>query len=252
MVTDAKAQAFRAMHVPGEPLILFNAWDPGSALAVARAGAKAIATGSWSVAAAHGFADGEGMPIDLVLSNAARIAAAVDLPVSIDLVRGYGEGPSAIAETIGRLWAAGAVGCNIEDSLADKSGLSPVAEQARRLRAAKDAVPLLFINARVDLFLRTPPDRHDRALLDAALDRAAAYGDVGADGIFMPGLTDETLIGALCSRCDRPVNILVVPGTPSPGRLAALGVARISYGPGPYHQAMAQLEEAARAAFASS
>lgn len=249
---EARLEAFKRLHVAGEPLILFNAWDAGSAQAIARAGAKAIATGSWSVAAAHHYPDGEGVPLDLVLGNAQRIAAAVDLPVSIDMVRGYGEQPSAIAETMRRLWAAGAIGCNIEDSLPDGSGLSPVDEQVRRLGAAREAAPLLFINARVDLFFRTPADRHEGGLLDEALDRAAAYADAGADGIFVPGLAEESLIGAFCSRCDLPVNILALPGVPSQGRLAALGVARISYGPVPFRQAMAQLEEAARAAFASS
>jgi 2-methylisocitrate lyase-like PEP mutase family enzyme len=244
----AKAEAFRALHVRGDPLILFNAWDAGSARAVARAGARAIGTGSWSVAAAHGFPDGETMPLDLVLANAERIAAAVELPVSIDMVRGYGEQPAEIAKTVRRLWEAGAVGCNVEDSLPDGSGLSPVAEQAERLRAAKEAAPSMFVNARVDLFLRTPADRHDEALLDRALDRGAAYVEAGADGIFVPGLADEALIERFCKTCPRPVNILVGPDAPSAARLAGFGVARISHGPWPYREAMARLEEAARAA----
>jgi 2-methylisocitrate lyase-like PEP mutase family enzyme len=246
-VQEAKARAFHQLHVPGAPLILFNAWDPGSVQAVARAGAKAVATGSWSVAAAHGYPDGEVMPLDLVLANAERIAAAVELPVSIDMVRGYGERPDEIGETMRLLWSTGVVGCNIEDSLADGSGLSPAAEQAERLRAAREAAPSMFLNARVDLFLRTPTEGHDERLLDEALGRAAAYAEAGADGIFVPGLADEALIGAFCSGCTRPVNILMVPGAPSKARLAELGVARISFGPRPYREAMARLEEAARA-----
>jgi len=247
---EAKAEAFRALHVPGDPLILFNAWDVGSTQAVARTGAKAIATGSWSVAAAHGYPDGESMPLELVLANAERIVRAVELPVSIDMVRGYGEEPDAIAGTMRRLWAAGAIGCNIEDSLPDASGLSPMGAQVVRLRAAKTAVRAMFINARVDLFLRTPAERHNEAWLAQAIERAAAYADAGADGIFVPGLLDEALIGRFCKACGRPVNILAAPGAPSRGRLAALGVARISHGPFPYRKALAQIEEAARAALA--
>lgn len=246
----AKARAFHALHGTGAPLILFNAWDAGSAQAVARAGASAVATGSWSVAAANGYPDGEAMPLELVLGNAARIAASVDLPVTIDMVRGYGEQPAEIARTMRRLWSAGAVGCNIEDSLAQRSGLSPAAEQAERLRAAREAAPSIFLNARVDLFLRTPAEAHDE-LLDEALGRAAAYIEAGADGIFVPGLSDEALIGAFCNGCPRPVNIMAAPGAPPVQRLAALGVARISHGPWPYRQAMAQLEEAARAALST-
>lgn len=244
---EAKALAFHALHVPGAPLILFNAWDAGSAQAVARAGAKAVATGSWSVAAAHGYPDGEAMPLDLVLANAKRIASAVELPVTIDMARGYGERPHEIAETMRLLWSAGAVGCNIEDSLADGSGLPPAAEQAERLNAAKAAAPSMFLNARVDLFLRAPAEAH-RGLLGEALGRAAAYAEAGADGIFVPGLVDEALVGAFCSGCTRPVNIMAAPGAPSAARLAELGVARISHGPWPYREAMAHLEEAARAA----
>ena len=240
--------AFNALHVPGDPLILYNVWDPGSARAVAAAGARAIATGSWSVAAAYGFPDGEEMPLDLVLANARRIVSAVEVPVTIDLVRGYGEAPSEIADTLRKLAETGAAGCNIEDSLADGSGLSDVSEQAERLRAAKAAAPSLFINARVDLFLRTGPESHDSSLLEESLVRAAAYVEAGADGIFVPALANETLIGRLCESCPKPVNILVYPGGPPAAAFAALGVARISHGPFPYRRAMALLEEAARAA----
>ena len=245
---EAKAGIFHALHARGDPLILFNAWDAGSAQAVARAGAKAVATGSWSVAAANGYPDGEAMPLDLVLSNAERIAAAVELPVTIDMVRGYGERPGEIAETMRRLWDAGAVGCNIEDSLADGSGLTPLSEQVERLGAARKAAPSMFLNARVDLFLRTSAEAHDGRLLDEALGRAATYAEAGADGIFVPGLAEEALIGAFCSGCALPVNIMAARGVPSAERLATLGAARISHGPSPYRQAMAQLEEAARAA----
>src|SRR5437867_9209324 len=108
-----KAEQFRALHVPGKPLVLFNIWDVGSARAVAAAGAKAIATGSWSVANANGFADGERVPLGLVIENLRRIVGATELPVTIDLESGYGDPPEVVAETVGLAIAAGAVGCNL-------------------------------------------------------------------------------------------------------------------------------------------
>ncbi|MFL5183823.1 MAG: isocitrate lyase/phosphoenolpyruvate mutase family protein, partial [Microvirga sp.] len=111
-----KAQTFKALHVPGDPIILFNAWDAGSAKAVAASGAKAIATGSWSVAAAHGFEDGEHMPLDIALANLERIVAATDLPVTIDLESGYGTTAEEVGATVARALQAGAIGCNLEDS----------------------------------------------------------------------------------------------------------------------------------------
>src|SRR3546814_13906648 len=94
-----KARQFATLHKPGEPLILFNAWDPGSAKVVEEAGARAIATGSWSVAAAFGFEDGEKLPRELALANLERIVSAVSLPVTVDLEGGYGRAPAEVAET---------------------------------------------------------------------------------------------------------------------------------------------------------
>jgi 2-methylisocitrate lyase-like PEP mutase family enzyme len=244
-----KGDAFRALHVPGDPLILFNAWDAGSAKAIAAAGAKAIATGSWSVAAAHGYRDGEQLPLDLALANLERIVAAVELPVSIDLERGYGEAPDDVAVTVERAVAAGAVGCNIEDR-SSGAELFGIDEQAARLAAARRAGGDMFLNARVDLFLTTPPEEHDEALVDRALERAFAYAEAGSDGIFPIALSDEALIERFCASCPKPVNLFASPAAPPAARLAALGAARISHGPGPYRRVMAFLEEAARAALA--
>src|SRR5215831_5988165 len=112
----AKAETFRSLHVSGHPLVLFNIWDVGSAKAVASSGARALATGSWSVAAAHGFSDGECLPLSLAIDNLARIVRASDLPVTIDLESGYGESAGEVAESVARVLQAGAVGCNLEDS----------------------------------------------------------------------------------------------------------------------------------------
>lgn len=245
-----KASAFRALHTAGNPIILFNAWDAGSATAVAAAGAKAIATGSWSVAAANGANDGEQLPLALVLANLARIANAVDLPVTLDFERGYGETPSDVGRSVAAAIGAGAIGFNIEDSTA--GGLRSADEQAERLAAARAAavrtgVPV-FLNARTDLFLETPSAKHSAALVSDAVARMSIYAAAGADGLFVPGLVDETLIARLCAQAPWPVNVMMSPATPPRERLSALGVARISHGPWPYRQAMAALTDAARAA----
>ena len=122
-----QATRFHALHQPGHPLVLFNIWDPGSAKAVAAAGAAAVATGSWSVAAANGFDDGERMPLELALANLRRIVAATTLPVTIDLESGYGETPEHVATTVLAALDAGAVGCNIEDSFPESGALRDAA-----------------------------------------------------------------------------------------------------------------------------
>lgn len=252
MTQQDKAELFNALHFANKPLILFNVWDAGSAKAVAQAGAGAIATGSWSVAAAHGYPDGEALPLDLALANLARIVAAVDLPVSVDLERGYGDDPAAVGRTVAQAIAAGGIGCNLEDSK-DGQQFYEIREQSERLRAAREAAEAaglrFFINARVDLFLSTPASAHDRGLLEQALERAAAYAEAGASGIFVPGLADSALIEQFCEACPKPVNIMAAPGVLPARRLSALGVARISHAGGPYRRAVKFLEDEARAIY---
>jgi 2-methylisocitrate lyase-like PEP mutase family enzyme len=240
------ANHFHALHRGPRPLVLFNIWDAGSARAVAEAGASALATGSWSVAAAHGLADGEQLTLDLALANLARITTSTSLPVTIDLERGYDD----IATTVRRAIDAGAVGCNLEDGL--EQGMRDTDEQVHRLssaRAAADATGVpMFINARTDLFLQTPPDAHDAQLVEQAIGRAQAYAGAGASGFFVPGLADPALIETLVRACPLPLNVMVVPGLPPLERLAELGVARVSHGPGPYLATMQALTQAAHAA----
>jgi 2-methylisocitrate lyase-like PEP mutase family enzyme len=217
---------------------------------VAEAGAKAIATGSASVAAAHGFADGEAIPLELVLANAERIARAVDLPVTIDFEGGYAVAPEAVATNVRRLAATGAVGCNFEDQVIGGEGLHPVALQAQRVRAAREAVGSdFFLNARTDIFLKAPRDTHDEAMVEEALARGRAYAEAGASGLFVPALLDLTLLARFCEASPLPVNALPLPGGPSAAELAATGVARISYGPFPYRAAMKALKEAGEAIY---
>jgi len=248
------ARAFAALHVKGSPLVLYNIWDAGSAKAVRAAGAPAVATGSWSVAAALGYDDGEKVPLEIVAANVARIVAAMDVPVTLDFESGYGRAPQAVQENVARVIGAGVVGVNFEDQIVGGAGLYPLEEQAARVRAVRAAadaagVPL-FINARVDLFLKNPATAHNDALVEEALQRGAVYAAAGADGLFYPGLTDSRLIGVICARAPRPVNILAKPGAPSKSELARLGVARISHGPFPYRQMAEALQQAAKRAMA--
>ncbi len=240
-----KARQFFALHVKGEPLILFNAWDAGSAKAVAEAGASAIATGSASVAAANGFADAEALPLDLALANAERVVAAVDLPVTIDFEGAYAVEPDRVAENIARLAATGAIGCNFEDQVVGGEGLHPIRLQADWIAAARAAVgPDFFINARTDIFIQRR-DGHDEAKVDAALERASAYAEAGASGLFVPGLADLRLLERVCASSPLPVNFMAFPGAPAAAEVATAGIARISHGPVPYLLAMKALKEAA-------
>ena len=248
---NSYAQQFNDLHVKGKPLILFNIWDAGSAKAVADSGAEALATGSWSVAAAHGFSDGENLPLKLLLENLKRIVSSVDLPVSCDVESGYGSQPAMVAETIAQVIATGAVGVNLEDQIIGGEGLYSVKDQHERIHTARETAEYagvrFFINARTDIFLKRDVADHNQEALEEALNRAEAYADAGANGFFVPGLTDTRSIETLCKRSPLPVNVMVLPTTPLLTQLADLGVARISYGPSPYRQAMETLTEAARA-----
>jgi 2-methylisocitrate lyase-like PEP mutase family enzyme len=250
MSQQDKARRFASLHRPGDPLILYNAWDAGSAQAVAAAGARAIATGSASVAAAHGFHDAEALPLDLAIANAERVVAAVELPVTIDFEGGYAVEPEPLAANMKRLAATGAIGCNFEDQVVGGEGLHPGGTQADRLRAARAAVgPDFFLNARTDIFLKAKAETHDDAKVDAALDRARAYAEAGASGFFVPGLADLRLLERVCAASPLPVNFMAFPGAPSAADVAAAGIARISHGPFPYRLAMEALKQAAEAIY---
>jgi 2-methylisocitrate lyase-like PEP mutase family enzyme len=236
--------------VPGSPLILCNVWDAGAAKAVTAAGARALGSSSWAVAAANGYADGERVPLDLVFHNAARIAKATPLPVSIDIEAGYGASAREVGDSVRSLLDAGAVGCNIEDSFPEDGRLRSMEEQVERLRAGRGAASAaaipLFLNARTDVFFSTPVEHHSRATVAAALDRARAYAAAGANGLFVPGVKNRELIRELCEGSPVPVNIMLDDIAASVAGLAPLGVARVSYGPVPYLLAMQALTDRAR------
>lgn len=240
-----KAQAFADLHIPGTPLVLYNIWDAGSAKVVEEAGAKAVATGSWSVAAAQGFEDGEKLPLEIALMTARRICKTVDLPVTLDFEGTYAVGPTGVATNVTLALKQGIVGINFEDQVVGGKGLHKEADQVKRIAAARAAaedygVPL-YINARTDLFLQEKNADWHAGLMPQALERLAAYTDAGASGFFVPGLTDPELIGRICEASDLPVNIMASPQGTDRAAVAELGVARISHGPAPYRQALRDL-----------
>lgn len=240
------AHAFRALHVPGRPLVLANAWDAVTARIVEDAGAAAVATTSAGLAWARGVADGDRLEREDALAAVARITAVVRVPVSADIESGYASDATGLGDTVRAVLAAGAVGVNIEDALYEEGAgpLRPVAEQAERVaavRAAADAAGVpLFVNARIDTYLRGAGG------LEETLERAAAFLAAGADGVFVPGTVDPATVKALVEGIGGPLNILVGPGAPSVGELAGLGVARISAGSSIAAAAHALVRRAAR------
>lgn len=221
-----KALRFRSLHVPGDPVVLPNAWDVASAALVARAGAKAVATTSAGVAWSLGSPDGGHLEREAALAAVARIAGAVDVPVTADVESGFAQDPAGVAETVRGVLAAGAVGVNLEDSL------RPVSEQVARLAAARAAadeagVPL-YLNARIDT--HRLPQLGDAAWLAETVARARAYVAAGADGVFVLGPLDAATVRAVADAVPAPLNAAVGPGTLTVAQLAAAGAARLSAG----------------------
>ena len=233
--------------MPGNPLVLYNVWDPGSARAVAEAGAKALATGSHPVGDASGFGDGQQVPLEYVFANARRIMGAVDLPLTVDFEGAYSVDPEEGAANVARLAATGAVGCNFEDQVVGGNGLHPLDLQVRRISAIRRAVgDSFFINARTDLFLKT--QNYDDVLVDQAIERGKAFADAGANGFFVPRLFDPRQIVRIVEAVPLPLNVIAFPGAPPKSEWANAGVARISHGPFPHRALMAKLTEMAREA----
>jgi 2-methylisocitrate lyase-like PEP mutase family enzyme len=241
--------AFAALHVPGDPVLLYNIWDVASAHAVAAGGAKALATGSHAVAEANGYPDGEGIPFNLFLDCTRRIAGAVDLPVTADFESGFAVDAARVADHARYLAETGVVGCNFEDQEIGGPGLHPVAEQARRVAAVVESG--LWVNARTDLFLRkliAGENPNDRALVSEALERAHAYAEAGAHSFFIPGVSDLALIADICAASPLPVNVIKGDALEI-AAIAEAGVARISWGARPWRWAMERLTSEARALY---
>ena len=242
-----KAEEFASLHVKGAPVILYNAWDAGSAKAIIGAGAKAIATSSWSVAAALGYKDGEDLPLSLAEHVIRGIATTVNVPVTVDFEGGYSDDDQKLASNITKLLELGVIGINFEDRVVKGTGLYGIDRQAKRIaairRAAEQRGISFFINARTDVFLGNGGD------VEEALRRAHAYAAAGASGFFIPGVIDPALIQRIVEEVTLPVNVMVMDGVPSNDKLAKLGVSRVSYGPIPYIEAMGALQKKAAKVF---
>jgi 2-methylisocitrate lyase-like PEP mutase family enzyme len=242
---QSRCDLLRSLHTPGEPLLLPNAWDVATARAVAAAGFPVVATGSVAVAESLGYQDHEAPPEEM-FAAAARIARGVDVPVTVDAEAGYGMEPAAL---VAALRDAGAAGCNLEDS--EHHELRDRDQQAEwlgavRAAAAADGYPLV-INARVDVFfgpmLAGAGPGTQEALVPDALERANAYLDAGADCVYPIGLWEPDALRPFMSGVRGPVNVVRLPQAPANAELAALGVARVSWGPTLYWGAMAHLNE---------
>jgi 2-methylisocitrate lyase-like PEP mutase family enzyme len=223
-MTDHTA-AFRALHRPGKPLVLVNAWDAASARVFVEAGAPAIATSSAALAWSLGHPDGQQLPLAQLIGAVERIAAVIDVPLTVDLEEGYGETPEAVCTAVRQVATAGAVGINIEDGRHDPELL------VAKIRAIRGLGRPLFVNARCDTYLKQLGDAETR--LVETERRLMRYVAAGADGVFVPGLIDLAAITHLAKVAPAPLNILAFGGAPSVPALADARVARISVGCGP-------------------
>ncbi|WP_250027467.1 isocitrate lyase/PEP mutase family protein [Paractinoplanes maris] len=232
-----KAEVFRSLHVPGKPLVLVNAWDAVSARIAEQAGSRAVATTSAGVAWSLGAPDGDVLGRDDAIALVRRVVAAVGVPVTADIESGYGVTPDEVAATVRMLTATGAAGVNIED------GVRGVEEQCARLSAARAAAgDGLFINARLDAYLRGSGE------VAEVVARAEAFLEAGADGIFVPGVSDPAVIGELAAKIPAPLNVMAGPGAPDVRELARVGVARVSLGSAVAQAAYAVVKRAAEEA----
>jgi 2-methylisocitrate lyase-like PEP mutase family enzyme len=237
-----QAAQLRRLHVPGQPLVLPNAWDASSARRIVEAGFPAIATASSAIADVLGLEDGDRMPPDDAFAAIRRISRSVDVPVSADVEGGYGLEGEDLAQ---RLLDAGAVGCNLEDTDHWGGGLIDSARQVGRIAAIRaaghQAGVEIVINARVDVHLREVGDPGDR--LAEALRRGRLYREAGADCLYPIMVTEESVIAAFVEAFDGMVNVYARPEAPSLARLRELGVARVSYGPWIHRLAMRRVDE---------
>jgi len=234
---------FKQLHAGPDLLILPNAWDAISARVIANAGAKAIATSSAAVAWSHGYADGNALPVPLLLATLRNITRSVQVPVTADIEGGYSDDPRVVGENVLAVAGCGVAGINIEDG-----GGSPDLLCAK-IEAARKAGDALFINARTDFFLKKLLEG-DAAIAES-IARARRYAAAGADGIFVPGVIDAAAIAVLAREIELPLNVMARPGLPSAAELQRLGVRRLSAAAWPARAAMKTLSDAATAFLAN-
>ncbi|MFK3690790.1 isocitrate lyase/phosphoenolpyruvate mutase family protein [Agrobacterium tumefaciens] len=217
---------------------------------MARAGSKAVATSSWSVAAAQNYADGQQLPLEQMLAVVIRIAKPVKLPVTVDFEGGYAADPETVGQNVRRLLELGIVCFNFEDQIVDGLGLLGVEDQAARIPAARQSadstgVPA-FINTRTGVFQKIDRGTAHADLVEEALAREKAYAAAGADCFLVPGLTDDALIHRVCDVATMPVDVMTT-SSQDVHRLRELGVARSSLGPARYIALISAVEEEASA-----
>ncbi|MCX7589000.1 isocitrate lyase/PEP mutase family protein [Phenylobacterium sp. 58.2.17] len=236
----SQATTFKQLHAGPQILVLPNAWDAASAALMEDAGAQAVATSSAAVAWAHGYADGDLLPVPTLLAAIGEIARVLKVPLTADIEGGYSDDLEALSETVRGVIDAGAVGINLEDGVRDP------ALQARKIEAVRKAADQagagLFVNARTDVYLRGLAQ--GEAALAETLRRAELYRAAGADGIFVPGPVDEALLGTLAREIALPLNVMGRGGAPSAARLQTLGVRRLSSATAPFRAAYAALGRA--------
>jgi 2-methylisocitrate lyase-like PEP mutase family enzyme len=243
-----KAEAFRALHHGDRMLVLPNAWDVPSARVFEDAGFPAVATSSAGLMVSLGYPDGEGMPRRELVAGVGRIARKVSVPLSADVVAGFGRTPRAVTATVRMMLQAGAVGINLEDLDPSGHGLVPEAMQVRKLEAIRRlgrsmGIPLV-INARTDALRHGPGDEAER--LREAIRRSIAYRDAGSDCVYPMGLTDPEPISTFVQTLRCPVNVMVRKGLPPVAELEKLGVKRLSFGPAASYATMGLLRRASR------
>src|SRR5256886_4883440 len=243
----AKAEQFRKLHRGPKMLLLPNAWDVASARILEEAGCPGIAATSAGIAYSLGYADGQRISREEMLSIVARIARAVRVPVTADLEAGYGTTPEAIANTVKAAIEAGAIGMNLEDLVGEESlvELPMQIEKIRAVREAAMAAGISFVlNARTDVYLAAIGPEETR--FERTVERLRAYVQAGADCVFAPGLTDRTTIARLVKAVEAPLNILAVPACPPKGEVEKAGVARVSTGSGIMRAAMGSVQRVAK------
>ena len=219
----SRCELLRSLHVPGDPLLLPNAWDVATAKAVVKAGYPAVATTSGGVAAALGYEDHEAAPAEEMLAAAARIARGVEVPTTVDAESGYGLEP---ADLVAALREAGAAGCNLEDTDHSSGTVRNAGAQAERLAGVREAADgagyPLVINARIDVFLADfhgGAERPQAELVDEGLARAGAYFEAGVDCVYPIALWQADALRAFVAGAPGPVNALAIPRAPSPVEL---------------------------------
>lgn len=241
---------FKSLHDQKNPLMLYNCWDVASAKAIEQAGSKAIATSSFSMAKAWGYSDGEQLSFEHLLWMISRIVEQVAIPLTVDIEGGYAVDEDALAHNMEQLFRLDICGINFEDQKVNHPNdeLWETSEQSQRIRTIQQVAAKLhkrvFINARTDIFFKNT--KHSMDLVNEAIERTYAYAEAGAEGIFIPGLSDRNLIGHFVQKSPLPVNVMVMDGMISNHELQELGVKRISYGPHSYFETQHILQENAR------